>query len=37
MYVPLAQPLITEDDIARVVAVLRSGRLSMGPMLEERL
>jgi len=34
MYVPLAQPLITEDDIARVVAVLRSGRLSMGPMLD---
>lgn len=34
MKVPLSHPQITEDDIARVVSVLRSGRLSMGPMVE---
>jgi len=33
MKVPLACPEITEEDIAAVVSVLRSGRLSQGPVL----
>ncbi|BAS28216.1 DegT/DnrJ/EryC1/StrS family aminotransferase [Limnochorda pilosa] len=34
MKVPLSQPEVTEYDIGRVVEVLRSGRLSIGPVLE---
>jgi perosamine synthetase len=33
--IPLSAPDITEDDIAAVVAVLRTPRLSLGPKLEE--
>jgi perosamine synthetase len=32
--VPLSSPQITEEDIASVVRVLRSGRLSIGPLQE---
>jgi perosamine synthetase len=35
MKVPLARPDISEDDIAAVVAVLRSPYLSQGPILQE--
>ena len=35
MRIPLSAPDITEDDIASVVAVLRTPRLSLGPKLEE--
>jgi perosamine synthetase len=35
MKVPLACPEITETDIVAVVSVLRSGRLSLGPVLHE--
>jgi len=35
MRIPLAQPEIDEADIAAVTAVLRTGRLSLGPKLEE--
>lgn len=35
MKVPLACPEITEADIGAVVSVLRSGRLSLGPVLHE--
>ncbi|HEY3728250.1 MAG TPA: DegT/DnrJ/EryC1/StrS family aminotransferase [Solirubrobacteraceae bacterium] len=33
--VPLARPVLGAEEEARVVSVLRSGRLSLGPMLEE--
>ncbi len=33
--IPLSQPDLTEDDIAAVVDTLRSGRLSIGPKLEQ--
>ncbi len=33
--IPLSQPDITDAEIRNVVATLRSGRLSMGPQLEE--
>jgi dTDP-4-amino-4,6-dideoxygalactose transaminase len=33
--IPLAQPLIGPEEEERVLAVLRSGRLSLGPLLEE--
>jgi dTDP-4-amino-4,6-dideoxygalactose transaminase len=33
--IPLSAPDITEDDIAAVVGVLRTPRLSLGPKLEE--
>ncbi|MGA2041065.1 MAG: DegT/DnrJ/EryC1/StrS family aminotransferase [Bryobacteraceae bacterium] len=35
MRIPLSAPDINEDDIEAVVGVLRSGRLSLGPKLEE--
>jgi dTDP-4-amino-4,6-dideoxygalactose transaminase len=35
MKIPLAKPEVTEDDIAAVTAVLRSGRLSHGPVMYE--
>jgi perosamine synthetase len=35
MKVPLTRPDISEDDIAAVVAVLRSPYLSQGPILHE--
>lgn len=35
MKVPLAKPEVLEDDIAAVTAVLRSGRLSQGPVMHE--
>ncbi len=35
MRIPLSAPDITEEDIAAVVAVLRTPRLSLGPKLEE--
>ena len=35
MRIPLSSPDISEDDIAAVVEVLRTPRLSMGPKLEE--
>ncbi len=34
MRIPLASPDVTEADVAAVVEVLRSGRLSLGPRLE---
>lgn len=34
MRIPLARPDITEDDVAAVAAVMRSGRLSCGPAVE---
>jgi perosamine synthetase len=33
MKIPLAKPEVLEDDIAAVTAVLRSGRLSQGPVM----
>lgn len=33
--IPLSSPEVTEGDIARVAEVLRSGRLSIGPVVEE--
>jgi perosamine synthetase len=33
--VPLARPVLGAEEEARVLAVLRSGRLSLGPVLEE--
>jgi perosamine synthetase len=33
--IPLSEPDLTEDDIAAVLAVLRTPRLSLGPKLEE--
>jgi len=33
--IPLARPLIGPEEEERVLAVLRSGRLSLGPLLEE--
>src|SRR5579871_1558295 len=33
--IPLSSPDINENDIAAVVAVLRSARLSLGPVLED--
>lgn len=33
--IPLAKPSITQDDIDAVTAVLRSGRLSIGPVVEQ--
>jgi len=35
MKIPLAKPEVLEDDIAAVTAVLRSGRLSQGPVMHE--
>jgi len=35
MRIPLAKPEVLEDDIAAVTAVLRSGRLSQGPIMYE--
>ncbi len=35
MHIPLSAPDIDEDDIAAVVRVLRTSRLSLGPVLEE--
>ena len=35
MRIPLSGPDITEGEIEAVVAVMRSGRLSLGPKLEE--
>jgi len=35
MKVPLAKPEVLEDDIAAVVSVLRSSRLSQGPAVQE--
>jgi perosamine synthetase len=35
MQIPLAAPDITEEEIAAVTSVLRTGRLSLGPQLEE--
>jgi len=35
MKIPLAKPEVLEDDIAAVAAVLRSGRLSQGPVIHE--
>jgi perosamine synthetase len=35
MRIPLSSPDINENDIAAVVAVLRSSRLSLGPVLED--
>jgi perosamine synthetase len=35
MKIPLAKPEVLEDDIAAVVSVLRSGRLSQGPAMHE--
>ncbi len=35
MNIPLSEPDITEAEIAEVVAVLRSSRLSLGPKMEE--
>jgi perosamine synthetase len=35
MSIPLSAPDVTEEDIAAVVAVLRTPRLSLGPKLEE--
>ena len=35
MKIPLAKPEVLEDDIAAVAAVLRSGRLSQGPVMHE--
>lgn len=35
MRIPLSSPDIDENDIAAVVAVLRSSRLSLGPVLED--
>lgn len=35
MKIPLAKPEVLESDIAAVTAVLRSGRLSQGPMMHE--
>jgi dTDP-4-amino-4,6-dideoxygalactose transaminase len=35
MKIPLAKPEVLEDDIAAVTAVLRSGRLSQGPVMRE--
>jgi len=35
MRIPLSSPDIDEDDIAAVVKVLRTSRLSLGPVLEE--
>ncbi len=33
--IPLARPVLGAEEEARVLAVLRSGRLSLGPLLEE--
>ena len=33
--IPLSQPDITDADVRTVIAALRSGRLSMGPYVEE--
>ena len=33
--IPLSQPAIDEEDIAQVVEVLKTGRLSLGPKLKE--
>jgi len=35
MKIPLAKPELLEDDVAAVTAVLRSGRLSQGPVMHE--
>jgi perosamine synthetase len=35
MKIPLAKPEVLEDDVAAVTAVLRSGRLSQGPVMHE--
>ncbi len=35
MTIPLSEPDLTDDDIAAVLAVLRTPRLSLGPKLEE--
>ena len=35
MKIPLAKPEVSEDDIAAVTAVLRSGRLSQGPVMHD--
>jgi len=35
MRIPLAKPEVLEEDIAAVTAVLRSGRLSQGPVMHE--
>src|SRR5271155_4656871 len=35
MRIPLSQPVIGEREIERVIGVLRSGKLSLGPVVEE--